>query len=146
MFRGILRVDQEVIASRGIEITRRKRAVADDDNGSLNDEQTPDAASSTSDDDVELVLYWRPGCWYCGSMIKALERAGVSHVRRNIWEDPEAAAFVRSAANGNETVPTVSFRDSVWVNPSPKWLISEIGFQAPGLIQTPTRKGFFRRG
>jgi mycoredoxin len=28
-------------------------------------------------------------------------------VEINIWEDPQAAARVRSVANGNETVPTV---------------------------------------
>ena len=26
----------------------------------------------------------------------------------NIWKDPAAAAFVRSVADGNETVPTVT--------------------------------------
>jgi hypothetical protein len=36
---------------------------------------------------------------------------------RNIWEDPDAAAFVRSVARGNETVPTVVVRGSALVNP-----------------------------
>ena len=36
---------------------------------------------------------------------------------RNIWEDPEAAAFVRDHANGNEVVPTVKIGDVVLVNP-----------------------------
>ena len=37
---------------------------------------------------------------------------------RNIWEDPEAAAFVRSHAQGNEVVPTVQIGSSVLVNPN----------------------------
>jgi hypothetical protein len=36
----------------------------------------------------------------------------------DIWKNPEAAAFVRSVANGNETVPTVVVGDIRMVNPS----------------------------
>ena len=37
---------------------------------------------------------------------------------RNIWEDPEAAAFVRASADGNEIVPTIEVGEPVMVNPS----------------------------
>ena len=37
---------------------------------------------------------------------------------RNIWEDPEAAAFVRASADGNEIVPTIEVGETVMVNPS----------------------------
>ena len=37
---------------------------------------------------------------------------------RNIWEDPEAAAFVRNHAQGNEVVPTIQIASSVLVNPT----------------------------
>ena len=37
---------------------------------------------------------------------------------RNIWEDPEAAAFVRNHAQGNEVVPTIQIGSSVLVNPT----------------------------
>jgi mycoredoxin len=38
----------------------------------------------------------------------------------NIWRDADAAAIVRSVADGNETIPTVVFADgSAWVNPPP---------------------------
>ena len=43
---------------------------------------------------------------------------------RNIWEDPEAAAFVRDHANGNEVVPTVKIGDVVLVNPSAEQVLS----------------------
>jgi mycoredoxin len=36
----------------------------------------------------------------------------------NIWESPDAAAFVRSVANGNETVPTVTVGTKSVVNPT----------------------------
>ncbi|MCH2633975.1 MAG: hypothetical protein MKZ71_10215 [Acidimicrobiales bacterium] len=44
---------------------------------------------------------------------------------RNIWEDPEAAAFVRDHANGNEVVPTVKIGDVVLVNPSAEEVLSQ---------------------
>ncbi|WP_422392164.1 glutaredoxin family protein [Nakamurella antarctica] len=37
----------------------------------------------------------------------------------NIWSDPDAAAFVRSVAGGNETVPTVVIDGRAVVNPAP---------------------------
>ena len=37
---------------------------------------------------------------------------------RNIWEDPEAAEFVRTHAHGNEVVPTVQVGETVMVNPT----------------------------
>jgi hypothetical protein len=52
------------------------------------------------------------------SLRHSLKRAGVAVRPRNIWEDPEAAAQVRSAANGNETVPTIGFGGDHLVNPS----------------------------
>ena len=32
---------------------------------------------------------------------------------RNIWEDPEAAEFVRTHAHGNEVVPTIQVGETV---------------------------------
>ena len=37
---------------------------------------------------------------------------------RNIWDDPDAAEFVRNHANGNEIVPTVQIGVKVMVNPT----------------------------
>jgi mycoredoxin len=44
----------------------------------------------------------------------------------NIWEDPDGAAFVRSVAGGNETVPTVRIGTRSVVNPSPRDLLELI--------------------
>jgi mycoredoxin len=38
----------------------------------------------------------------------------------NIWKDPEAAAFVRSVADGNETVPVLVVGGEPMVNPEPR--------------------------
>lgn len=66
-----------------------------------------------------VVVYWRPGCGFC-AMLKA--RLGGLRERAtwvNIWEDDEAAAFVRSVNDGNETVPTVVIDGIPVTNPSP---------------------------
>lgn len=47
-----------------------------------------------------------------------LQAGNLTYERRNIWDDPEAAAFVRSVADGNETVPTVVVGRDAMVNPS----------------------------
>jgi hypothetical protein len=46
-----------------------------------------------------------------------LQQAELEFELRNIWEEPDAAAFVRSVARGNETVPTVAIGDEALVNP-----------------------------
>lgn len=65
----------------------------------------------------EIVVYWRPGCGFCSALFRALDRAEVPHRRVDIWSDPEAAAVVRSVADGNETVPTVVVGGVGLVNP-----------------------------
>ncbi|NOX21597.1 MAG: NrdH-redoxin [Actinobacteria bacterium] len=66
----------------------------------------------------EPIVYWRPGCGFCARLFAQLDQAGVPHRRVNIWEDPDAAATVRSFAHGSETVPTVVIGDTALVNPS----------------------------
>jgi glutaredoxin len=50
----------------------------------------------------------------------------VTYDEVNIWDDPEAAAFVRSVANGNETVPTVVIGGVAHVNPPPQLIIDSV--------------------
>ncbi len=66
----------------------------------------------------DVVVYTRPGCPYCFALRIGLRRSKLSFREVNIWKDPDAAAFVRSVANGNETVPTVTVGDESVVNPS----------------------------
>ncbi len=82
-----------------------------------------------ADDDV--VIYWRPGCTFCMLLRLRLRRTPLKRKMVNIWEDPEAAAFVRSVANGNETVPTVTVAGHAMVNPSKGELLEAVKRYAP---------------
>ena len=64
------------------------------------------------------IVYWRPGCGFCMRLMRGIEEAGLEIETRNIWEDSEAASFVRSVTGGNEIVPTVSLGDRNMVNPT----------------------------
>ncbi|MFF2074136.1 glutaredoxin domain-containing protein [Kitasatospora sp. NPDC058162] len=74
-----------------------------------------------------VVLYWRPLCAYCMKLRLGLLFTRLRYSRRftrvNIWKDPDAAAFVRSVADGNETVPTVTVAGRPMVNPSLRQLL-----------------------
>ncbi|MFQ5555601.1 MAG: glutaredoxin domain-containing protein [Acidimicrobiia bacterium] len=65
-----------------------------------------------------VTVYWRPGCGFCAALFMRLDEAGIAHDLVNIWEDDDARTFVRSVANGNETVPTVTVGTEAFVNPS----------------------------
>ena len=67
---------------------------------------------------TSVVFYWRPGCGFCMMLQRGLDANGVDYEAHNIWEDSDAATFVRSVADGNETVPTVVVGDRAMVNPS----------------------------
>lgn len=91
----------------------------------------------------EIIIYTRPGCPYCFTLRAGLRRSGVVHREINIWEDPDAAAFVRTVANGNETVPTVVVGDVHMVNPSAR-RVRAVASNASGL-PSPKRRHWFRR-
>ncbi|WP_306357899.1 MULTISPECIES: glutaredoxin domain-containing protein [unclassified Nocardia] len=74
--------------------------------------------------DPVVEVYWRPGCPYCRMLLGPLRRSEVRLREINIWEDAEAAARVRSVANGNETVPTVFIGDRAMVNPSVRQVLA----------------------
>ncbi len=94
-----------------------------------------------------IEYYWRPGCPFCMRLDKAIERAGIPANRHNIWQDPEAAATVRSIANGNETVPTVVVGDRRMVNPGIGEVVEALETVAPHLVpdELPAKRGIFRR-
>lgn len=66
----------------------------------------------------EITVYWRPGCPFCLRLRLGLRLRGLRPKMVNIWEDAEGAAFVRSVADGNETVPTVVIDGVAHVNPA----------------------------
>lgn len=66
-----------------------------------------------------VVVYWRPGCAYCARLRAVLGRRGRRARWVNIWQDRDAAAYVRSVNDGNETVPTVVIDGVAHTNPDP---------------------------
>ena len=78
-----------------------------------------------------VTVYWRPGCPFCTGLFRSLTRAGLEPQRRNVWEDEDAAAFVRSVADGNETVPTVVVGEHALVNPSGQEVMAAVAEVAP---------------
>ena len=83
---------------------------------------------------AEVVVYWRPGCMFCSSLRRHLDRAEVPHRLVNIWDDPSAAEVVRSIANGNETVPTVVVGPVGLVNPSLDEVLAAATEHAPTAV------------
>lgn len=68
----------------------------------------------------EVVVYWRPGCSYCSRLKAALSAEQTAKATWvNIWEDEDAAAYVRSVNDGNEVVPTVVMDGIAVTNPKP---------------------------
>lgn len=99
-------------------------------------------------DETLVTVYWRPGCGFCSSLLRKLDASGLAFERENIWEDEDAAAFVRLAANGNETVPTVRVGDMALVNPTADEVLRELAEVAPDQLPegyTPREPGRFAR-
>ena len=91
----------------------------------MNDANAADETAATID------FYWRPGCGFCLRLDRDLTDLGVEVRKHNIWEDPEAAAVVRSHAGGNETVPTVVIAGTAMVNPSADDVVAVLSVHAP---------------
>lgn len=88
-----------------------------------------------SEDNTGVVIYWRPGCTFCIMLRLRLRFTRLQCTWVNIWQDPQAAAFVRSVADGNETVPTVTVAGEVtMVNPSKRQLLDAVAAHAPHLL------------
>jgi mycoredoxin len=65
-----------------------------------------------------LVMYTRPGCPFSMKLRAKLRLARIPYTAVDIWEDPDAAALVRSVNDGNELVPTVRIGERYLSNPS----------------------------
>lgn len=86
---------------------------------------------SEEQDSPPLVeVYWRPGCPFCMLLLPPLRRSGLQIREVNIWEDPQAAARVRDAADGCETVPTVFIGGRALVNPSVRQVMAVAGHES----------------
>ena len=63
-------------------------------------------------------MYTRPGCPFSAKLKAKLALARIPYTKVDIWQDPDAAAVVRSVNNGDELVPTVRIGDVFLSNPS----------------------------
>ena len=64
-------------------------------------------------------MYTTVWCGYCQRLKAQMTREGITFEEIDIEHDPEAAAFVESVNDGNQTVPTLVFPDgSALTNPS----------------------------
>ncbi|MGW5009688.1 glutaredoxin domain-containing protein [Streptomyces parvulus] len=83
-------------------------------------------AQRRSEADGRPVVYWRPGCKYCIRLRLKLGRGARRLHWVDIWRDPAGAAAVRSANDGNETVPTVVVAGRPHTNPDPAWVREQL--------------------
>ncbi|MGB7449112.1 MAG: glutaredoxin domain-containing protein [Ornithinimicrobium sp.] len=67
-----------------------------------------------------VTIYWRPGCGFCARLRTSLGPDAEKATWVNIWDDQEAAAYVREANEGSETVPTVVLDGVPVTNPDPQ--------------------------
>jgi glutaredoxin len=101
-----------------------------------------------------VTVMWRPGCPFCALLLRGLDRTGLVHDRVDIWEHPEAAAWVRTVAAGNETVPTVRIgaigtdepEALALVNPSVTAVLEAVARIAPHGLPPADAPGGLRRG
>ncbi|MFF7640737.1 glutaredoxin domain-containing protein [Streptomyces canus] len=76
--------------------------------------------------DGRPVVFWRPGCPYCLRLRARLGRRARQAYWVDIWRDPAAAAVVRAANDGNETVPTVVVAGEAHTNPDSAWVREQV--------------------
>ncbi len=84
--------------------------------------------------DQTVEFYWRPGCGFCMMLDRNLGRHDIPFEKHNIWDDPDAAAFVRSVANGSETVPTIRIGEVSLVNPTADQVLTVLAEQGSALV------------
>jgi glutaredoxin-like protein len=94
----------------------------------------------TLERETTVEFYWRPGCPFCMMLRADLDETGLPVRAVNIWEDSEGAARVRSAADGNETVPTVFVGPAAMVNPSIDEVLAAVRTHAPELLEARTNQ------
>ena len=85
-----------------------------------------------------IQFFTRPGCGISASLARRLKRRGFTLEFHDIWSDASAAAFVRSVARGNETVPTLVIGTTVLVAPGVRQVVTVVTEEAPHLLPDPT--------
>jgi mycoredoxin len=69
--------------------------------------------------EAPVTMYSTPWCGYCFRLRKQLDREGIEYHVVDIEQDEDAAVTVMQVNDGNQTVPTMVYRDgSAQTNPS----------------------------
>jgi mycoredoxin len=72
-------------------------------------------------DGPAFTMYSTPWCGYCHRLRSQLDREGIAYDVVDIEQDPASADLVMQVNNGNQTVPTLVYRDgTAQTNPSVK--------------------------
>ena len=78
-------------------------------------------ASSAAISGAAVTMYSTKWCGYCFRLRKQLDREGIEYDVVDIEQVPDAAFLVEQVNNGNQTVPTMIYRDgTAQTNPSLK--------------------------
>lgn len=78
-------------------------------------------ADAAAGADRGVTIYWRDGCTFCVRLRAHVRKYRDRATWVNIWEDADAATYVRSTNDGGyETVPTVVIDGVAHTNPSPR--------------------------
>ena len=95
--------------------------------------------TQTNPTTATIEVMWRPGCPFCSSLRRGLRSAGVATIEHDIWSSTDAAARVRTATGGDETVPTVFVGNRALVNPSVRQVVDAIKAADPDYqgVSTP---------
>lgn len=76
-------------------------------------------ASTEATSGAPVTMYSTQWCGYCVRLRKQLDREGISYEVVDIEHVPDAAFLVEQVNHGNQTVPTLVYRDgSAQTNPS----------------------------
>lgn len=80
------------------------------------------SGATTQDTDAPaFTMYSTPWCGYCHRLRSQLDREGIAYDVVDIEQDPASADLVMQVNNGNQTVPTLVYRDgTAQTNPSVK--------------------------
>lgn len=84
-----------------------------------------------------IEVMWRPGCPFCSSLRRGLSRVGVATIEHDIWPSAHAAARVREATGGDETLPTVFVGARALVNPSVRQVLVAIRYADGWRVLSP---------
>ena len=81
--------------------------------------ESPEGPHSTSSSTPAVTMYTTTWCGYCKRLKRMMQDDGIVFAEVDIEKTPGTAEIVEKVNNGNQTVPTLVFRDgTAMTNPS----------------------------